>query len=99
MKCPKPENLNVNELVDEFASEGITVKGAEFFNGKIVRDNRFLINEDGFLHFELETGDEKKAAEIVANHNGTVVFIQSTIEEKLASVGLNLDDLKAALGL
>lgn len=53
-------------------------------------------NEDGKL---IISGDcSKTQAETALNaHNGATP--EATIEHKLASVGLNLDDLKAALGL
>lgn len=80
----KPENLNGAELIAELAGVGITVKKVVDF-------------ADGNIGFE--TKDKALAARIVAAHNGTIVAPEPTVEEKLASVGLNLDDLKAALGI
>lgn len=40
----------------------------------------------------------EEALELLENHNPEPTA-EPTIEEKLASVGLNLEDLKAALGL
>jgi hypothetical protein len=80
----KPKNLNGRELMQELAAVGILVdKVYDFANGTI-----------GF-----ETDNETEAAKVVAAHNGTIDGPEPTIEEKLASVGLNLDDLKAALGI
>lgn len=80
----KPENLNGTELKKELATVGIVVSEIyDYSNGTI-----------GF-----ETDNEEKAAEIVAKHVGTVVPPEPTIEDKLASVGLNLSDLKTALGI
>lgn len=80
---PKPINLNGTELIDELAVVGIVVdKITDFANGTI-----------GF-----NTDNESAAAAIVAAHNGTTVAPQPTIEDKLASVGLSLDELRAALG-
>lgn len=79
----KPENLNGAELIAELAAAGVVVDK--------VRDN-------GDNTITLETTD-KKAAAIVASHNGTTVASEPTIDEKLKSVGLNLNDLKAALGI
>jgi hypothetical protein len=42
--------------------------------------------------------DEAKAAAVIAAHNGTTVAPEQTIEDKLASVGLSIEELKAALG-
>jgi hypothetical protein len=47
----------------------------------------------------VETDNEVEAAKIIAAHNGTTVAPEPTVEDKLASVGLNLTDLKTALGL
>ena len=41
--------------------------------------------------------DEVKAKELLDAHDGTTT--EPTIGEKLASVGLSIDDFKAALGL
>lgn len=80
----KPVNLNGAELIEELAEVGIIVEViVDFADGNI-----------GF-----ETNDEKKASQIVAAHNGTIVAPEPTIEQKLVSVGLNVNDLKAALGL
>ncbi len=46
----------------------------------------------------LETDDDAAEA-IIAAHNGNTIAPQPTISEKLASVGLSIDDLKSALGL
>jgi hypothetical protein len=79
----KPLNLNGKELKEELAEVGIFVD---------------LISDltDGTIGFL--TDNEELAASIVAAHNGTTVATQPTIETKLASVGLSLDELKAALG-
>ena len=80
----KPINLNGAELKEELAAVGIIVE--------TIRDNA---NDT----ISFETTNEAKAREVVAAHNGTTIAPEPTIEEKLASVGLNLPDLKAALGL
>jgi hypothetical protein len=78
----KPENLNGTELMAELAKVGIAVdKVFDFANGTI-----------GF-----ETDNESVAAAVVAVHNGTTVIPEPTIADKLASVGLSLDELKAAI--
>ena len=80
----KPANLNGAELKAELAAEGIIVE-------------TIYDNADGTISFE--TNDESKAVAVVANHNGNIVPTEPTVADKLASVGLNLDDLKQALGL
>jgi len=80
----KPENLNGTELMAELAVVGIVV-------------DKIFDFSDGTIGFE--TDNESAAAPVVAAHNGTTVAPEPTIEDKLASVGLNLTDLKSALGL
>ena len=78
----KPENLNGAELQAELASAGIIVD--EIFD---------LAN--GMIAFQTES--ESEATAIVAAHNGTTVAPEPTIADKLASVGLSLDELKSAI--
>ena len=80
----KPENLNGAELMAELAAVGIIV-------------DKVFDNADGTIGFD--TNNESAAATVVAAHNGTTVAPEPTIEDKLASVGLNLSDLKTALGI
>ena len=90
IKFNKPANLNGDELLDELSEVGIIldkVKQPPFIDG----------NGDFWLH--IDPADEAKAQPIVAAHNGTIVAPEPTVADKLASVGLNLDDLKEALGL
>ena len=83
----KPQNLNGKELLAELSAVGILVEGLPVDDG------------EGNLILNIASKDEARAAEVVAAHNGTTVAPQPTIEDKLASVGLSLPDLKAALGL
>jgi hypothetical protein len=86
----KPQNLNGAELLDELAAVGIVLdkfKQAPEIDG----EGRF------WLH--ISEADKAKAEAVVASHDGTTVAPEPTVADKLASVGLNLDDLKAALGL
>lgn len=83
----KPANLNGAELLDELKTAGIDVNGAPSVEG------------DGSLWLDIKDSDEAKAKAVVAKHNGTTVAPELSIEQKLASVGLSVPDLKAALGL
>jgi len=83
----KPQNLNGKELLDELSAVGVVVEGLPTDDGA------------GNLILNIASKDEVKAAAVVAAHNGTTVAPEPTVEQKLASVGLNLDDLKQALGL
>jgi hypothetical protein len=78
----KPENLNGAELMAELAAVGIIV-------------DKVFDNGDGTIGFD--TNNESAAATVVAAHNGTTVAPEPTIEQKLASVGLSLDELKSAI--
>jgi len=81
---PKPQNLNGTELMAELAAVGLIVDKVFDFS-------------DGTIGFK--TDNESEAAAVVKAHNGTTVAPEPTVEQKLASVGLNLKDLKTALGL
>jgi hypothetical protein len=78
----RPTNLNGAELKQEFAAAGVS----------ITQLNDLL---DGTIR--VETDNEVEAAKIVAAHNGTTVAPEPTIADKLASVGLSLDELKSAI--
>ena len=90
-----PKSLNGAELVDELLDAGISLPKEIGFHRNVVVPRI----EDGKLWLDISNADEAKATEIVAKHNGTTISPEPTVAEKLASVGLNLDDLKAALGL
>ena len=87
IKFNKPQNLNGAELLSELNSAGVNVIGLPLVDG----------NKD--LWLDIDSADEAKAKSIVESHNGTTIALEPTIEDKLASVGLNLEDLKEALGL
>ena len=83
----KPTNLNGGELLKELNAGGVSITEPPFIDGA------------GDFWLDIAEADKAKTAAIVASHNGTVAPIEPTIAEKLASVGLNVSDLKAALGL
>jgi hypothetical protein len=87
IKFNKPQNLNGKELLDELLAVGVVVEGLPVDDGA------------GNLILNIASKDEAKAEAVVAAHNGTTVAPEPTIEDKLASVGLSLPDLKAALGI
>ena len=87
IKFNKPQNLNGSELIDELNTAGVAINGLP------------LIDGNGDFWLDVSEADKAKAEAVVAAHNGTTVAPQPTIEDKLASVGLNLNDLKTALGL
>lgn len=89
IKFNKPNNLNGQELIDELMSSGVVIN----------TETSPLIDGNGDFWLDIGEADKDKAEAVVSAHNGTVIPTEPTIEQKLASVGLNLDDLKSALGL
>jgi len=89
IKFNKPINLNGDELLDELAAVGIVLD--KFTKAPVVDGN-------GDFWLDIDPTDESTAAAVVAAHNGTTVAPEPTIADKLASVGLSLDELKTALG-
>lgn len=82
MEFTKPNSLNGAQLKAELKAQGINVEVIDDLgNGKI--------------EFAIGVSEKTKAESIVAAHVG--VDTVPTIAEKLASVGLSIADLKAAL--
>jgi len=89
IKFITPANLNGAELCNEIEAAGIQVN----------RRTSPMIDGSGDFWLDIAEADKAKATPIVAAHNGTIIAPEQTIEDKLASVGLSVPDLKAALGL
>ena len=83
----KPQNLNGAELLAELKAGGVVISQPPVVDG------------NGDFWLDIVEADKAKATPIVAAHNGTIVAPEQTIEDKLASVGLSVADLKTALGL
>jgi len=83
----KPQNLNGAELLAELNAAGLLITNSPMIDGA------------GDFWLDIAEADKAKATPIVAAHNGTIVAPELTIEDKLASVGLSVTDLKTALGL
>lgn len=86
IKFVKPRNLNGAQLLDELKTVGIIVNGIPLIDG----------NDEFWLGIDAKDSD--KAQEVLNTHIPKP-RPELTVEEKLASVGLNLDNLKQALGL
>jgi hypothetical protein len=80
----KPQNLNGTELLAELEKAGIIASEP-------------LIDDNDSFWLDLDNKDVAKAKPIIAAHNGNMVAPQLTIAQKLAIVGLSIEDLKAAL--
>jgi len=83
----KPTNLNGAELLAELNAAGVSI------------DKSPSIDGEGNFWLDIAKADEAKAKPIVTAHNGTIVSPEPTVADKLASVGLSIADLKAALGV
>ena len=87
IKFTKPENLNGAELLTELNAGGVVITKPPSIDG------------NNNLWLDIAEANKAKATPIVAAHNGTTVAPEQTIDDKLASVGLSVPDLKTALGL
>lgn len=86
IKFNLPNKLNGTQLKKELNDAGV-----------IITESPLV---DNFLWLIIEEKDEAKARVIVNNHIGIdTPPVELTVEQKLASVGLSLEDLKAALDL
>jgi len=81
----QPKTLDGQQLIEELAQAGIIA--ADIPN----------IDLDGNMWIDINAKDESQASAIIAAH--VAVLKPISIEDKLASVGLSIADLKAALGL
>lgn len=88
IKFNKPNELNGSQLCDELEAAGIAIN----------RLTSPLLDGNKDFWLDIDPTNEKAAIEILKDHKPKPKP-EPTIEEKLASVGLNLADLKAALGL
>ena len=84
----KPVNLNGTELRDELNAGGVAIS----YDPDVM-----VVDGNGNLLLEIDQKDVSKATPIIAAHNGTTIAPEPTIAQKLASVGLTIEDLKAAL--
>jgi hypothetical protein len=87
IKVTRPTNLNGAELVEELKAKGVLIS------------NPPMVDGNGDLFLDIAQKDLVKAEEVLSTHNGTQIAPAPTVAQKLQSVGLSLDELKAALGL
>lgn len=87
IKFTRPANLNGEQLMAELKAAGVKPKDYP------------LLDSENDLWLDIDKKDESKAATVIASHNGSTEQREPSIEQKLASVGINIDDLKALLGV
>lgn len=90
LKFKTPEKLNGSQLLDELADIGIVLNK---------QTQAPVVDGNGDLFLDVKDKDKSKVEEIVAIHIGVDAPILISLEEKLASIGLNVNDLKVVLGL
>jgi hypothetical protein len=90
-----PNKLNGAQLIDELLAIDIKLP-----YDPIAHKNKMPpIIDAELLWLDIADSDETKAAEVIANHIGVDSVVTLSIEDKLASVGLSVTDLKDVLGL
>ncbi len=90
IKFDTPAKLNGTQLRTELNAVGVKIAST---TGAV------SIDGNGDLWLDIATKDENKAKTIVEAHIGIDNVVEPTVEQKLASVGLSVEDLRAALGL
>jgi len=81
-----PKELNGTQLCDELEAAGV------FIN----RDTSPLIDGNGVFWLDIASKDTQKAQDVLNAHVPKPAP-EPTIADKLASVGLSLDELKSAI--
>lgn len=86
----KPLSLNGAQLRDELRAAGVVISDDI---------NAVIDSSDGFIQLDIKKADESKAEAVVSSHVGVDSVIELSLDEKLASVGLSIQELKTALGI
>jgi hypothetical protein len=84
----KPLNFEGVQFCEELEAAGVSIN----------KDTSPMIDGNGDFWLDIDAKDAQKAQDVLSAHIPKP-RPESTIVEKLATVGLNLDDLKSALGL
>lgn len=84
----KPTQFEGAQFCEELEAAGVEINKA----------TSPFIDADGIFWLDINAKDTQKAQDVL-NAHVPKPRPEPTVAEKLASVGLNLDDLKAALGL
>jgi len=83
----KPLNFDGVQLCEELEAEGVSIN----------KNTSPLIDGNGHFWLDIDPADTQKAQDVLNKHTPKP-RPEPTVAEKLASVGLSLDELKAALG-
>ena len=84
----RPTNFEGVQFCQELETVGVSIN----------KDTSPLLDENGDFWLDIDVKDTAKAQEVLDAHIPKP-RPEPTIEDKLASVGLSLNDLKSALGL
>ena len=84
----KPSSLNGTQLRNELRIAGVVISDDI---------NAVIDSADGFIQLDIKKADESKAEAVIAAHVGVDSVIELSLDEKLASVGISLAEIKAAL--
>jgi len=87
IKFTKPENFAGVQFCEELEAANILIN----------KNTSPLIDGNGDFWLDIDPADTQKAQDVLNNHIPKP-RPEPTVAEKLASVGLSLDELKAALG-
>ena len=84
----KPDTLNGEQLRTELRSAGIAIS-----------DETTAVSDsaDGYIHLDIAAKDKSNAQQIVAAHVGVDSISEISLEDKLASIGISLAEIKSAL--
>ena len=88
IKFDKPTNFDGVQFCEELEAVGVVIN----------KDTSPLIDGNGDFWLDINAKDTAKAQQVLDAHTPKP-RPEPTIEDKLASVGLSLTDLKSALGL
>lgn len=89
MIIDKPENLNGQELREQLRAANVMI--SDDVDAIEVIENKLIL--------KIDDKNISKAENVVKQHDGKIVPSPLTINQKLENAGLNLNDLKDALGL
>ena len=84
----KPNNFEGVQFCEELEAVGVSIN----------KNTSPMIDGNGDFWLDIDPADTKKAQDVLNKHIPKP-RPEPTIADKLASVGLSIDDLKAALGL